>query len=311
VLAYAIRRLLTTLPALFGVYTLVFLLLHIVPGDPAMVMLGEGSASVEHLAALRHETGLDRSLPEQYVRYLSDLLHGDLGRSIRYNRPVSNLIREFFPYTLQLAMAGLGLAVVAGITLGVTAAMRQNSWLDTACMLVALSGVSMPSFWFGLMLIFTFVLMLGWLPITGQELGLPRLVLPAVALGLQTMAIITRLTRSSLVEVLRQDYITTARAKGLSEFAIAIGHALRNALIPVATIVGVEFGSLLSGAVIIETVFARPGMGRLIIESIVFKDFPALQSSILFVAFCYVLSNLVVDLAYGYLDPRIRIVGTA
>jgi ABC-type dipeptide/oligopeptide/nickel transport system permease component len=277
VLAYVIRRLLTTLPALLGVYTLVFILLHIVPGDPAMVMLGEGSASVEHLAALRRETGLDRSLPEQYVGYLLGLLRGDLGRSIRYNRPVSDLILEFFPYTLQLAAVGLGLAVVTGMALGVLAALRQNSWLDTGCMLVALSGVSMPSFWF----------------------------------GVQTMAVITRLTRSSLVEVLRQDYITTARAKGLSEFAVAIGHALRNALIPVVTIVGVEFGSLLSGAVIIETVFARPGMGRLIVESIMYKDFPALQSAILCVAVCYVLSNLAVDLAYGYLDPRIRIGGAA
>jgi peptide/nickel transport system permease protein/oligopeptide transport system permease protein len=311
VLAYVIRRLLTTLPALLGVYTLVFILLHIVPGDPAMVMLGEGSASVEHLAALRRETGLDRSLPEQYVGYLLGLLRGDLGRSIRYNRPVSDLILEFFPYTLQLAAVGLGLAVVTGMALGVLAALRQNSWLDTGCMLVALSGVSMPSFWFGLMLIFTFVLTLGWFPITGQEVGLARLVLPALALGVQTMAVITRLTRSSLVEVLRQDYITTARAKGLSEFAVAIGHALRNALIPVVTIVGVEFGSLLSGAVIIETVFARPGMGRLIVESIMYKDFPALQSAILCVAVCYVLSNLAVDLAYGYLDPRIRIGGAA
>jgi peptide/nickel transport system permease protein len=311
VLAYLIRRLLTTLPALLGVYTLVFILLHIVPGDPAMVMLGEGSASVEHLASLRHETGLDRPLPEQYLTYLLGLLHGDLGRSIRYNRQVSVLIREFFPYTLQLAAAGLGLAVVTGMALGIVAAVRRSSWLDSACTLVALTGVSMPSFWFGLMLIFTFVLTLGWLPITGQDFGLARLVLPAVALGVQTMAIITRLTRSSLAEILRQDYITTARAKGLSGFAVTIGHGLRNALIPVVTIVGVEFGSLLSGAVIIETVFARPGMGRLIVESIMYKDFPALQSSILIVAFCYVLSNLAVDLTYGYLDPRIRIAGAA
>ena len=310
-MVYVIRRLLTTLPALLGVYTLVFILLHIVPGDPAMVMLGEGSASVEHLAALRHETGLDRPLPEQYARYLLDLVRGDLGRSIRYNRPVSDLIREFFPYTIQLAVAGLGLAVLTGMALGVIAALRHNSWLDTICMLLALSGVSMPGFWFGLMLIFTFVLTLGWLPITGEEVGLTRLVLPAAALGLQTMAIVTRLTRSSLLEVLRQDYITTARAKGLSEAAVAGVHALRNALIPVVTIAGVEFGSLLSGAVIIETVFARPGMGRFIVDSIMYKDFPALQSAILFVGFCYVLSNLVVDLAYGFLDPRIRIAAAA
>ncbi len=198
-----------------------------------------------------------------------------------------------------------------GITLGVIAGLRQHSWLDTGSMLGALSGVSVPSFWFGLMLIFIFVLRLGWFPITGQEVGLARLVLPAVALGLQPMAIITRLTRSSLVEVLRQDYISTARAKGVGEVTVAVGHALRNALIPVVTIVGVEFGSLLSGTVIIETVFARPGMGRLIVESIMFKDFPALQSTILSVAFCYVLANLAVDIAYGYLDPRLRIVGKA
>ncbi len=304
-LMFVVRRLSTALPALVGIYTLVFVLLHIVPGDPAMLMISEGSASREHLESLRREIGLDRPLHEQYVGYLSGLLRGDLGRSIRHNRPVSSLIAEFFPYTLQLTLAGLGLAVLLGLVLGTIAAVHQNRWLDSFSMLVALAGVSIPSFWLGLMLIFLFSLTLRWLPVT-EEAGWQRLVMPALALGLYSAAVITRLTRSSLLEVLRQDYITTARAKGLATLAVTLRHALRNALIPVVTIIGVEVGHLLSGAVVIETVFARPGMGRLIIDSIRFKDFPALQSTILVVACCYVLTNLVVDVSYGYLDPRIR-----
>jgi ABC-type dipeptide/oligopeptide/nickel transport system permease component len=306
VLALIARRLLTALPALLGIYTLVFVLLHILPGDPAMLMLSEGSASREHLESLRHEVGLDRPLHEQYLRYLGDLMRGDLGRSIRNNRPVSTLIAELFPQTLQLALAGLGIAIAIGLALGTVAAIHHRRWADTVSMLIALAGVSIPSFWLGLMLIFVFALTLGWLPVT-EDTGAKRLILPAVALGLYSSGVITRLTRSSLLEVLRQDYVVTARAKGLRELTITLRHALRNALIPVVTIVGVEIGNLLSGTVVIETVFARPGMGSLIVDSIRFKDYPTLQSSVLFVATCYVLANLAVDIAYVYLDPRIRV----
>jgi ABC-type dipeptide/oligopeptide/nickel transport system permease component len=274
------------------------------------VLLSEGSASAERLESLRHEFGFDRPLPEQYFDSLTALVRGDLGRSIRYNRPVASLIAEFFPYTLELALAGLGFAVVLGLLLGTLAALNHNRWLDNVSMLVALFGVSVPSFWLGLMLIFTFSLTLGWLPVT-EGAGWQRLVMPAFTLGLYSTAVISRLTRSSMLEVLHLDYIRTARAKGLRERRVVGRHALWNALIPVVTIVGVELGTLLSGAVVVETVFARPGLGRLIIDSIRLKDFAPLQSTILLVACGYVVSNLLVDMLYGYLDPRIRQAATA
>ena len=303
-LALVARRLVTTLPALLGIYTLVFLVLHVLPADPAL-MISQGSASGEQLASLRHEFGLDRPLWQQYVDDLSGLLRGNLGRSIRYGRPVSSLIGEFFPHTVELALAGLGLAVALALVLGTLAALRPNSWIDNISMVLALTGVSIPSFWLGMMLIFIFSLSLGWLPVTTGT-NLQRLIMPAITLGLYSTAVTSRLTRASLIQTLRQEYITTARAKGLSEFVVIMRHALRNSLIPVVTIVGVELGNLLSGTVVVETVFARPGLGRLIIESITYRDYPALQSSLLFVACGYVVANLLVDISYGYLDPRIR-----
>ncbi len=303
-LALVVRRLLTTVPALLGIYTLVFVVLHVLPADPAL-LISQGSASGEQLASLRHQYGLDRPLWQQYVDDLSGVLRGDLGRSIRYGRPVSALIAEFFPYTVALALAGLGFAVALALVLGTLAALRPHSWVDSFSMLTALTGVSVPSFWLGMMLIFIFSLWLGWLPVTTGT-GLQRLLMPAFTLGLYSTAVTSRLTRTSLIQTLRQEYITTARAKGLSEFVVITRHALRNSLIPVVTIVGVELGNLLSGTVVVETVFARPGLGRLIIESITFRDYPALQSSLLFVACGYVVANLLVDLSYGYLDPRIR-----
>lgn len=303
-LALVVRRLLTTVPALLGIYSLVFLVLHVLPADPAL-LISQGSASGEQLASLRHQYGLDRPLWQQYVNDLSGVLRGDLGRSIRYGRPVSTLIAEFFPYTAALALAGLGFAVALALVLGTLAALRPHSWVDSFSMLTALTGVSVPSFWLGMMLIFIFSLWLDWLPVTTGT-GLQRLLMPALTLGLYSTAVTSRLTRTSLIQTLRQDYIVTARAKGLSEFVVITRHALRNSLIPVVTIVGVELGNLLSGTVVVETVFARPGLGRLIIESITFRDYPALQSSLLFVAFGYVVANLLVDLSYGYLDPRIR-----
>lgn len=302
--ALVARRLLTTIPALLGIYTLVFVVLHVLPADPAL-LISQGSASGEQLASLRHEYGLDRPLWRQYAGDLGRVVRGDLGRSIRYGRPVSSLIRERFPSTLELALAGLGLAVVLALILGTLAALRPHSWIDNLSMAVALTGVSIPSFWLGMMLIFVFSLWLGWLPVTTGS-GLQRLLMPAITLGLYSTAVTSRLTRVSLIHTLRQEYVTTARAKGLAEFAVVIRHALRNSLIPVVTIVGVELGNLLSGTVVVETVFARPGLGRLIVESITYRDYPALQSSLLFVACGYVVANLLVDISYGYLDPRIR-----
>ena len=300
-----VRRLLQTIPALIGIYTLVFVLLHIMPGDPALIMLSEGSASAEHLDRLRQQLGLDRPIHEQYLNYLSDLLRGDLGRSIRMNRPVAELILEFLPYTLKLTLVGLGLACILGVVFGTLAAVYQNTWVDTAGMILAISGVSMPGFWLGLLLIFLFSLHFGW-PVTGHE-GWRALILPGFVLGVNSASSLTRLTRSSMLEVLRQDYMTTARAKGVGPLRVILRHGLSNALIPVLTIVGVEFGRMMMGAVIIEEVFARPGLGRLILQSILQKDFPALQSTILFVAVCYALVNLLVDLSYAYLDPRTRL----
>ena len=304
-IAYVRGRLLTSIPVILGVSVLVFSMLHFLPGDPVVIMLGEAAGSPERIAELRAQLGLNDPLPVQYARFLGNALRGDFGRSIRTNRPVFDEIREQAPNTIQLTVTGLGLAIVLGVTLGVLAGRFQNTGIDNFSMLLALVGVSMPSFWLGLLLIFFFALRLGWLPATGQG-GLERLILPAFTLGIQAMAIIARLTRSNMIEVLNQEYVTTARAKGLSEHAMVVRHALRNALIPVLTVVGLQFGALLGGAVIIETVFARQGMGRLAVEAILAKDFPIVQGVVLVASVIYVLINLLVDVSYGLLDPRIR-----
>lgn len=304
-IGYIRDRLLTSIPVVLGVSMLVFSILHVLPGDPVAIMLGEAASSPERIADLREQLGLNDPLPVQYARFLGNAVRGDLGRSIRTNRPVVDEIREQAPNTIQLTLAGLGLAIVLGITLGVLAGRFQHSWIDNVGMLVALIGVSMPSFWMGLLLIFVFALNLGWLPATGQG-GVERLILPAFTLGVHAMAVIARLTRSNMIEVLNQEYVTTARAKGLSDWVVVVRHALRNALIPVLTIIGLQFGALLGGAVIIETVFARQGMGRLAVEAILAKDFPVVQGVVLIAAVMYVLINLVVDISYGFLDPRIR-----
>ena len=307
-IGYVRDRLLTSIPVILGVSVLVFSMLHVLPGDPVLIMLGEAAGSPERIAELRAQLGLNDPLPVQYARFLGNAVRGDFGRSIRTNRPVFDEIREQAPNTIQLTVAGLGLAIVLGVTLGVLAGRFQNSWIDNFSMLLALIGVSMPSFWMGLLLIFFFALRLGWLPATGQG-GLERLILPAFTLGVHAMAIIARLTRSNMIEVLNQEYIITARAKGLAERAMVMRHALRNALIPVLTIVGLQFGALLGGAVIIETVFARQGMGRLAVEAILAKDFPVVQGVVLVAAVIYVLINLLVDVSYTVLDPRIRVTG--
>ena len=303
---YLLRRLVLTVPVLFGVTLLVFSMLHLVPGDPVKAMFIEsGGASAEQIEQVRHLLGLDKPLPEQYWDYLMNALHGDLGQSIISKQSVFELIVQNLPSTLQLTVSGLGLAILLGMLLGVVAAVRHSSWLDNMMMVVATIGVSMPSFWLGLLLILVFGIYLRWVPITaGSDLN--RLALPAFALGFQSAAIIARLVRASLLEVLQEDYMRTARAKGLSNRVVILRHGLRNALIPVTTVVGLQFGGLLGGAVIIEAVFARQGIGQLLVGALQARDFPLAQGCVLFIALVYVLVNLGVDMLYAFIDPRIH-----
>jgi ABC-type dipeptide/oligopeptide/nickel transport system permease component len=303
---YLIKRLVLAVPVLFGVSIAVFLMMHLIPGDPALAMLrGQPTVTPEDIDRVRHQMGLDDPIPVQYLKYIGRVLQGDFGESVKAHRPVLTMIREQAWPTIQLAMTAMILAVIIGITLGTISALRQNTWVDTLSMLVALFGVSMPSFWLGLILIYFFSVRLEWLPITGQG-GWQRLILPAVALGMDFSAVTARLVRASLLEVLRQDYILSARAKGLHARTVVTRHALRNALISVVTIIGLQFGFLLSGAVVIETVFARQGIGRLAITAILAKDFPLVQGIVLLSALVYVAINLLVDLSYSFLDPRIH-----
>jgi len=306
VLTYVGRRLLAVVPVLFGVTLAVFSMLFLVPGDPVKIMLAEFVTTPDQVARMRAQLHLDEPVLHQYGRFVGNALRGDLGMSIRSRRPVATEIGENLGSTGRLALASMVVAIALGVPLGLIAALGRNSWLDVAAMGVALLGVAMPSFWLGFLLIFVFSLHLGWLPATGGG-DLPHLVMPAVALGTIAAAIIARLTRSSMLEVLGQDYVRTARAKGLGGFAVVVRHALRNALITVVTVFGLQFGNLLAGAVIVETVFSRPGLGRLIVGAILSKDFPLVQGTVLFVATAYVLINVVVDMAYAYVDPRIRI----
>ena len=305
-LTYVGRRILAVIPVLFGVTLAVFSMLFLVPGDPVKIMLAEFVTNPDQIAEMRAQLHLDEPLIEQYGRFVGNALRGDLGVSIRSRRPVSAEIVENIGSTGQLALASMLVAIGLGVPLGLLAALGRNSWLDVAAMVVALLGVAMPSFWLGFLLIFVFSLHLGWLPATGGG-DLLHLVMPAVALGMIAAAIIARLTRSSMLEVLGQDYVRTARAKGLGSGSVIVRHALRNALIPVVTVFGLQFGNLLAGAVIVETVFSRPGLGRLIVGGILAKDFPLVQGTVLFVAAAYVLINVMVDVAYAYVDPRIRI----
>lgn len=304
-LRYIALRLVASVPVILGVAVAVFFILHVLPGDPTQIMSADFGASAADMERLRGQLGLDKPLPQQFADFAFRAVQGDLGRSLFTQRPVLTQILDVLPSTAQLAVAALFLALVLGVPLGVLAAMHRNSWIDAGSMVIALLGVSMPSFWLGLLLIFIFALTLGWLPSAGVG-GVDRLILPAVALGLHSVAVIARLTRSSMLEVLRQEYITTARAKGLASLQVLAGHALKNALIPLVTFVGLQFGALLGGAVIIETVFARKGLGSLAVNAILQKDYPLVQGTVLFVATAYVVVNLAVDLCYAYLDPRIR-----
>jgi peptide/nickel transport system permease protein/oligopeptide transport system permease protein len=293
-------------PVLVGVTLAVFSMLFLVPGDPVKMMLAEFVTMPDQIAKMRAELHLDEPIIVQYGRFVGGALRGDLGTSIRSRRPVTTEIGENVGSTMVLAVSAMAVAVAIGVPLGLVAALARNSWLDVGSMVIALLGVSMPSFWLGLLLIFVFSLHLAWFPATGGG-DLAHLVLPAVTLGTIASAIIARLTRSSMLEVLGQDYVRTARAKGLAWWGVVVRHALKNALIPVITIFGLQFGNLLAGAVIVETVFSRPGLGRLIIGGILSKDFPLVQGTVLFIATAYVLINVLVDVAYAVVDPRIRL----
>ncbi len=303
-LRYVVLRLLHLVPVLLGISFLVFLLLHLVPGDPVRVML-QDVGSAEQVERMRHQLGLDRPLYLQYVTFVVRATQGDLGRSIHTHRPVAQEIAFRVPYTMRMAVAAMLVAIVLGIALGAIAATHHQSILDYGTMVIALAGVSLPSFWLGLVLILIFSLYLRWLPPAGADSFL-HLILPSVTLGSGAAAIIARLTRSSMLEVLRQDYIRTASAKGVGGRRLVYRHALKNAMIPVVSIVGLQFAGLLGGAVIVETVFGWPGIGRLAVDSIFNRDIPVIQAVVLVAAVIFVFVNLLVDLFYGILDPRIR-----
>ena len=298
-----IRRVLLTIPVLLGVIFVVMLTMDLIPGDPVALMLGD-AASKENVARFREHLGLDRPLVVRYVRYLGQVVTGDLGRSIQQNRPVVDELGDAWPATLQLTVAALLLAAVVGVATGIVSAVWPNSLFDALSRLSSLFGLSMPVFWTGLVLIVVFAFWLPVLPVGG--VGSPlHLVLPAVTLALPSIAMIARMTRSSVLEVLREDYVRTARAKGVGERLVVAKHALRNAAIPILTLVGLQAGQLMGGAVLTETVFAWPGLGRLMVKAIFARDYILLQGAVLIFAMAFVVINLVVDLSYGMLDPRV------
>lgn len=301
-----LRRLLFMLPVVWGVSTFVFLIIHLIPGDPIDLMLGENATQVDR-QTLRRQLGLDQPLWQQYTTFLQRLVHGDLGQSLHSSRPVQTLIAERLPATAWLALAALCVSVGLAIPLGIVAALRPRSWLDTGSMVLALLGVSMPNFWLGPLLILIFSIQFGWLPVSGRGDGsLPYLILPAVTLGTGMMAVLTRMTRSSMMETLREDYIRTAAAKGLSAWTVVVKHALSNALIPLVTLIGLQGGALLGGAVITETIFAWPGLGELTVRAIQQRDYPVVQGCVLVIALTYVVMNMITDILYAIVDPRIR-----
>ncbi len=303
--SYLLQRLSGACLVVLGVVSIVFLLLHLVPGDPVEIMLGE-SASAGDRQALRSALGLDRPLHEQYLGYIGGLAQLDLGTSIHYRQPVTDLLLDRLPATGLLAGVTLLLTVVLAVPLGIVAAIRRNTRWDTAAMGFSLLGVSIPNFWLGPLFILVFSLWLGWLPVSGQG-GLASVILPALTLGTGLAAVLSRMVRSSMLEVLHEDYLRTARAKGLSPRRVILRHALRNAMLPVITLMGLQLGALLAGAVITETVFSWPGVGLLTIEAIQSRDYPVVQACVLLISITYVIVNLLTDLAYAWVDPRIRL----
>jgi ABC-type dipeptide/oligopeptide/nickel transport system permease component len=302
---YLISRLVQMIPVLLGVTVLTFSMVHLTPGDPVTIMMGERGATAEDIQRIRDQMGLNDPIVVQFTRFVWNAIRGDLGESLRSRRPVVNEIVERIPKTVELTVAAELLAVGLGVMLGIAAAMARTPLLETGVMVFALVGLSMPTFWSGLLFILFFSLRLGWLPITSTG-TLQGLILPAATLALPAAAVLARMTRSSLLEVLRQDYVRTARSKGLSDQVVILRHALKNAFIPVMTIIGLQFGGLLTGTFIVETVFARPGLGRFTVNAILARDFPQVQAIVLVIAVIYVGVNLLTDVAYALLDPRIR-----
>jgi peptide/nickel transport system permease protein len=303
-LQYVVKRLLSTIPVLFGISLLLFFMLRMLPGDPAQVLAGQ-MATPEEIENIRHQLGLDRPIHVQYAFFLSRLALFDLGRSARTQNPVTEEIWARLPNTILLAVVAIALACLFGIPAGIISAVRPYTWTDYVVTFSALFGISMPVFWLGLMLVVVFSVMLNWLPAGGTG-SWKHVILPSLTLAALMVAFIARMTRASMIEVLSQDYTTTARSKGLKEQVVIIKHALKNALIPIITVVGLQFGLLLGGAVLTETVFAWPGLGRLIVDSILARDYPVIQGTILVFGLLYILVNLIVDLVYAYVDPRIR-----
>ncbi len=330
---YIIRRALESIPVIIGVSILVFMLLRLIPGDPAIAILGE-RATPENIAAIRERLGLNKPLPEQYIIWIGNLLQGDLGNTVRGNIPIANELRSRFPATIELSLVAITLATVIGVPMGIFSAVRRNSPVDTATMFGALLGVSVPIFVLGLLLIYLFGVQLKLLPFIGRidsgikletrtglfvidsiltgnwealQNTLSHLILPAITLFTVPLAIIARITRSSMLEVLNQDYIRTARAKGLGERPVIFSHALRNALLPIVTIIGLQLGTLLSGAVLTETIYSWPGIGKWLFDSIIARDYPIVQSVTLIVSLIYVIINFTVDILYALVDPRIRV----
>ena len=303
-LSYVARRILVSIPTLVGAATVVFLMVRLLPGDPARVIAGV-TATDEDVTRVRHQLGLDQPVPIQYVDFMARLLHGDLGNSARTGDPVTVEILSRLPYTSELVLASMAIAILLGVAAGVLAASRHNSWWDLALSGGSVFGISMPTYWLGLMLILAFSVRLRVLPAAGanEPLGF---VLPSITLALFSVGLVARQTRSAMLDVLRDDFVRTARAKGLSEGAVLLRHALRNALLPIVTTIGLQFGTLLGGAVLTETVFSWPGMGRLIVDSIFSRDYPVVQGTVLLLSVSFVFVNLLTDIVYAYVDPRIR-----
>lgn len=306
VLSYVIRKVLYSIPVVWGVITVVFILINVVPGDPAMIMMGQ-RGDEETLTKIRADMGLDLPLHQQYVRFLGQVCRGDLGTSYRTNEKVADAILDHLDATVRLALGALALGTALGVTMGVISAVKQYSFFDYSAMFIAIAGVSAPVFWVGLLLLMTFAYWLGWAPGAGFGDGsFKYLILPMITLGVRPGALTARLTRSCMLEVLNQDYIRTAFAKGLPGRIVVLKHALKNAMIPVITIVGTQISELLSGAVLTETIFAWPGIGRLSVDSLLARDLPMIRGTVIFMAVIFLAANLLVDISYGFFDPRIR-----
>ena len=304
---FIVRRILQTIPVLFGVIVITFILMYMVPGDPVVSMVGE-RYDEETIHKLRKELHLDDSLPMQFVHYVSNVLRGDFGKSFITGGPVSEELLIKFPNTLILAVASMIIAIITGLTMGIVSSLRPQSILDKITMLFALVGISAPVFWVGLMLVLFIGVFLQWLPPTGFG-GIEHIILPAITLGLRSAAYLARLTRATMLDVLNQDYIRTARMKMLPEWKVILKHGFPNILIPIITVIGTDFGSYLSGAVLTESIFGWPGIGRYALEAILKRDFPVIQGTVLFMALMFILANLIVDIFYGIVDPRMRIEG--